>query len=205
MTNSDFSDFGPFEEALPTDSQSDQSDQSALEELYERYFHSLVRGLRQRYGSGPPDPDDIAQQTFARLQSRGNLADIDNLQSFAWITANNIAHSELRSLRVRERNVESEIASFWGTACDELDPERVISAREELEIVVATISAMPKRRREIFLACRFHGLTPEQAGKQSGVSRSSAVRHVAVASASLIAALASHHSAQSSSKGGPLD
>ncbi|MEM7781362.1 MAG: sigma-70 family RNA polymerase sigma factor [Pseudomonadota bacterium] len=165
-----------------------------LSALYERYFEPLVRGLRQKYGSGPPDPADVAQQTFERLQRRGELNDIKNLQSFAWITANNIVHSELRALRVRERHAKREETSFWDHQCDEIDPARVISAREELEIVAAAISALPERRREIFMACRFEGLTPEQAGKRAGVSRSSAVRHIAVATATLIEALANHQS-----------
>ncbi len=166
---------------------------SDLTTFFQRYFEPLVRGIRQKYGAGPPDPADVVQQTFERLQRRGHLDDVKNLQSFAWITANNIVHSELRALRVRERYAESEEASFWGSQCDEIDPARVISAREELEIVAEVISALPERRRQIFMACRFEGLTPEQAGKRVGVSRSSAVRHVAVATSALMEALTDHH------------
>lgn len=190
--------FRPSSNAVPIDDfcQEEVDDNpisNPIGHLYKRYFVSLVSGLRQRYGDGPPDPADVAQQTFERLYRRKSVEDIVNLQSFAWITANNIVHSELRALRVRERHVESEKASFWSSKGDEIDPERVISAREELEIVAATLSQMPKRRRDIFIACRFHGLTPELAGKQAGVSRSSAVRHIAIATAALVEALAEHH------------
>lgn len=189
MTNLDPTPSDPSEDCGDASDVSREPNIERFRSLYEHYFERLVRGLRQKFGSGPPDPADVAQQTFERLYKRDRLDDIDNLQSFAWIIANNIVHSELRALRVRERHVTDEQTSFWGARCDEIDPERVISAREELEIVAATISGMPDRRREIFMACRFEGLTPEQAGRRAGVSRSSAVRHIAVATATLIEAL----------------
>lgn len=204
MSNLDPSSHAPLNDEIDQDGLTEDTASERLNGLYKRYFKRLVRGLRVRYGSGPPDPHDVAQQTFERLHRRDTLDDISNLQSFAWIVANNIVHSEMRAMRVRERHAEEARMSFWGSLCDEINPERVISAREELEIVVATISAMPERRREIFLACRFHGLTPEQAGKRVGVSRSSAMRHIAVASAALIEALVEHHEDAAPSERRPL-
>lgn len=203
VSNLDPSPHSPVSDEIDDDGFADEPEAERLNALYKRYFTRLVSGLRVRYGSGPPDPQDVAQQTFERLHQRDTLDDIGNLQSYAWIIANNIVHSEMRAIRVRERHAEEERTSFWGSLCDEIDPERVISAREELEIVVATISAMSERRREIFLACRFHGLTPEQAGKRVGVSRSSAMRHIAVANAILIEALVEHHEDSAPSQGRP--
>ncbi|MEM1132117.1 MAG: sigma-70 family RNA polymerase sigma factor [Pseudomonadota bacterium] len=163
---------------------------SRLKRLYDRYYDSLVTHLRSKYGAGPPDPDDVAQQTFEKLYERGLVKDIDNLEAFAWTTANNIIRSEHRAQRVRTRHAEEEAQDADTGLFDEFDPERVLMARQELDIVARTLREMPERRREIFIACRINGLTPEQAGRKVGVSRSSAVRHIAVATTMLVEALA---------------
>lgn len=171
-------------------------DPSPFARLYKDYLGELISGLRATYGDGPPDPDDVAQQAFANLRARRNLDDIKDPKGFVWFTARNIVMSEKRALRVRSDHAqEVHDGLFWGASCDEFDPERVFSAREELDIIMKTIADLPERRRRIFLANRVDGLTPEAAGRTCGVSRSSAVRHIALASSAIAEALTHENSA----------
>lgn len=162
---------------------------SFLERLYNRYFVKLVRGIRATYGDGPPDPDEIVQQAFARLIARDSLNDIADIEAYLWISARNIMLSEKRAMRVRGDHAEQASAGLFGALCDDFDPERVFMAKGELGLVMKTLQEMPERRRRIFLLARVDGLTPEQAGRHVGVSRTSAVRHIALATAAIADAL----------------
>ncbi|MEM8919309.1 MAG: sigma-70 family RNA polymerase sigma factor [Pseudomonadota bacterium] len=154
---------------------------SRLAELYGSYFDRLVLQLRARYGSGPPDPSDIAQATFEKLSQHNMLEDVENLEAYSWTTANNLIRNEYRALLVRSSYAKVEASYDFRSRCDEFTPERVVMAREELEIVLDALRQMPERRRNVFIACRIDGLNPRQAGERLGISRTAVVRHLALA------------------------
>lgn len=179
----------------------DEGRQSVFAKLYRQYFSDLVIGLRATYGAGPPDPEDVAQQAFAKLKARGSYDEISDLEGFVWIAARNIVMSEKRAMRVRSDHAIQTISeALWSEGCDDFDPERVLMAKEELDLVMQALKDMPERRRTIFLANRIDGLTPEAAGKKCGVSRSSAVRHIGLATAAIAEALAEARSSSSYSE-----
>lgn len=163
---------------------------SSLERLYNRFFLKLVKGLRATYGDGPPDPDEVAQQAFAKLAAKGSLDGIADGESYVWIAARNIILSEKRAMRVRGEHADQAKDGLFGALCDDFDPERVLTAKGDLDLVMTTLQNMPERRRQIFLLARVDGLTPEQAGRSVGVSRTAAVRHIALATAAIAEVLA---------------
>lgn len=163
---------------------------SRLRAVYDRYYDRLVSQLRARYGSGPPDPADVAQTAFEKLADHSILEDVANIEAYSWTIANNLMRNERRALRVRADHANQEIVSDIRSQCDEFDPERVVMAREELNIVVEALKDMPERRREVFLACRIEGLNPREAGERLGISRTAAVRHLALATQFLAARVA---------------
>ncbi|MEM1133220.1 MAG: sigma-70 family RNA polymerase sigma factor [Pseudomonadota bacterium] len=160
-----------------------------LQRLYQRYLPRLITNLHKTYGDGPPDPHDVAHQAFAKLAERGQLHDIGELEGFVWITARNIMYHEKRALQVRAAHANEASSGIYGAQADLVDPERVLNAKQQVDMVFATLRKMPERRRKIFLLHRVEGLTPEQAGRRCGVSRSSAVRHIAIATDLLTEAL----------------
>ncbi|MEM6936697.1 MAG: sigma-70 family RNA polymerase sigma factor [Pseudomonadota bacterium] len=168
----------------------EQVSQRVFRQLYERYFSKLVAGLRATYGAGPPDPEDVAQAAFERLSRRNGLDDIRDLEGFLWIAARNILLTEKRKQAVRNDHRDEVTRRYFSEGCDNFEPARVFSSKQQLSVVMRTLKAMPERRRKIFILNRVHGLTPAAAGEQCGVSRSSAVRHIAVATTALAAALA---------------
>ena len=158
--------------------------------LYEDVFSEIVGVLTSTYGSGPPDPEDVAQRAFANLSARDDLEDIEDVKNYVWVAARNLMLTEIRALGVRSKYAGQLTQDSFVEECDEIDAERVFMAREELEIVSQTIASMPERRRDIFLAKRVDGLSAEAAGRKFGVSRSSAVRHIAIATEQLTKAFA---------------
>lgn len=164
-----------------------------LKSLYRSFFGRLVAYLRDEFGPGPPYPEDVAQQAFKKLLARDDIDEIRDLEAYVWVVSANLIRTELRAMRVRRSYAEDQEHFFWGDHCDEFDPERVLSAREELEIVAKTLRSMPERRREVFMACRYEGMNPAEAGRTVGISRNAAVRHISIATALIVEALANRH------------
>lgn len=159
----------------------EEAEQALFEQLYADYFRKLVADLTAAYGVGPPDPEDAAQKAFANLNKRGNVSTIRDLRGFLWITARNIIFSEKRSLAVRQRNETDLSSHLFGTTSDNLDPERVFIAKEQVSIVVDVLNAMPARRRRIFMLNRVHGLNPTEIARRIGIGRTAVVRHIGIA------------------------
>lgn len=160
-----------------------------LSDLYDRYFARLLSNLKRKFGPGPPEPRDVAQQAFLKIAERGNLDDVRSPENYVWITACNIMLGEKRSQATRLKHGDNPEGIPFIALRDDLDPSRVIESREGLDIVTAELAKMPERRRTIFLLNRVDGLTPQQAGARCGVSRTSAVRHIAIATQILANAL----------------
>lgn len=167
---------------------------SEVSRLFKGFHADLIRLLRRQVGDGPPAPEDVANQTFFKLLERKRLDDLKDVKAYACAVALNIVRTEQRAAKVRTAYADDQLKGPWSSECDNFDPERVLLAREDIGIVAKTLQEMPERRRRIFMAYRFDGLTPEKAGAREGVSRSSAVRHIAIASAMIVDALANEGS-----------
>lgn len=164
--------------------------QSRIARLYDEYFSEIVAGLTSTYGLGPPDPEDVAQRAFANLSAREDLDHIKDSKNYVWVAARNLMLTEIRALGVRSKYASYLTQDSFIEECDEIDPERVLISREELKLVTEVLATMSERRRNIFLAKRVDGLSAEAAGRKYGVNRSSAVRHIAIATEQLTKALA---------------
>ena len=160
-----------------------------LEALYAEQFKPLVASLRAQFGAGPPDPEDIAQYAFEKLVERNDLSDITHIKAFLWRTGRNLALKGKRSDNVRTRRDFDIEQIFFPALGDDLTPERVLCAKEQLSLVKDVLSAMPERRRRAFVLHRIEGLNFSDVARRLGVSRTAAVKHVARASADIDAAL----------------
>ncbi|MEM1037419.1 MAG: sigma-70 family RNA polymerase sigma factor [Pseudomonadota bacterium] len=160
-------------------------DRHILTGLYKTYFPKLSATLRKLYGNGPPDPDDIAQAAFQKVIECGKINEIRSLEAFIWRTARNLMFKAHRSNEVRTRYDFEIDAIFFPLKTDELTPERVIVAKEQLNAINKKLLTMPAKRRRAFLLHRISGLTVTAVAKQLGVSRSTADEHISRAAADL--------------------
>lgn len=165
--------------------------ESGFAQLYAQLFTKIKDGIRATYGSGPPDPEDIAQAAFEKLGARMQLVDIQDPEAYVWVAARNILLSEKRAESVRINNAEELKRRLFPEPQETLDPERISAASEQLTQVIHALEEMPERRRTIFLLTRVHGLTLREAGHQFGISKTAAIRHVAIATEALTEALKS--------------
>ena len=151
-----------------------------LEALYRRHFHEVCRYVSRRFGAGPPTPEDVAQQAFLKLAANGGADSVRSPRAFLFQSARNVVIDEHRKAATR-RGLIVEPADDFHETCDDLHPERVLSARERLAIVREAILAMPAPRRRSFLMHRLRGLSFAEIARQTGYSASGVKKHVTLA------------------------
>ena len=159
---------------------------TGMDLLYARHWGELCRYIKRRFGPGPPDPEDVAQDAFVRLASIDNRAGIDNPRAYLFRTAHNILVDEHRRLtlrRVRSTDTKAQPAS------DDRTPERVLMARERLDILKASLREMPTVRRRSFLLNRLQGLSCAAIARMTGYSESAIKKHIDLTLRDLEAAL----------------
>lgn len=147
--------------------------------IYESYARQLSASLRKVYGSGQLDPDDIAQAAFEKVLAHGQPAKISNLKAFLWSTARNLLRNELRSKGVRDRYAIDIEQIYFHSKGDDLTPERVIVARQQLKVINTALRLMPEKRRTALILHRIDGLSIAEVGRRIGISRTAAAKHVA--------------------------
>ncbi len=155
----------------------------AVEALYRRQARIVSASIRRLFGNGPPDPDDVTQLAFQKLLEHAQPERIRNAEAFLWRTARNIVLNEKRSAGVASR-YEADVADQFFTARgDNIDLQRVVLAKEELMLINTALRRMPAKRRRAFMLHRIDGLSVSDVGRQLGVSRSAAQKHIAKATA----------------------
>jgi len=158
---------------------------TGMDALYDRHWGELCCYIRQRFGPGPPDPEDVVQDAFMRFAAIDDRALIDNPRAYLFRTAHNILVDEHRRLALRTSTADTKARPV----SDDLTPERVLEGRERLEILTRCVRAMPAARRRSFLFNRLQGLSCAAIARMTGYSESAVKKHIDVALRDLEAAL----------------
>lgn len=157
-----------------------------LDLLYTRHWGELCQYIRKHFGTGPPDPEDVAQETFIKYAAIENREAIVNPRAYLFRTAHNVLIDESRRLALRRASArDCEISSI----CDDRTPERVLVGRERMQVLARALHAMPSQRRRSFLRNRLHGLSAAAIARETGYSESAVKKHIELALTELEIAL----------------
>lgn len=168
----------------------DDTTRTDIDQLYRDHAPILSAKLRQTFGNGPPDPDDLTQQAFQKLIERGDTSDISSLKGFLWCTARNLLFNDKRNRTARSR-YDFEIEHlFFPNRGAESTPESVLGAKEELRAINKAFGKMPKKRRLAFILHRIDGLPIAEVARRLHIARSPARRHILRAMEDIQVALA---------------
>jgi len=162
---------------------------NTLAELYRRYRDDLIRYVAFTFGQGPPEPEDVAQATFAQFAALEGEAEIGNARALLYKIARNHVLDQRRRLNVRARFAKSADVERIGAKADELTAERVICAKERLAIILRVIEALPTDQREIVILSRLHEFNNSEIARRRGVSEANVRRVLARAMAACQLAL----------------
>lgn len=147
-----------------------------IEGLYNSERLRLERMVVRKVGTS--NAADVVQDVFAAIWARAK----DHVKlspSYLSRATKYTAISRFRSERRRQ--------AFFGSITEEqysapvVLPDQIVSAREDLERLEATMIALPARTRQIFLLNRMHGCTYEEIAIGLDISYSTVEREMAKA------------------------
>jgi RNA polymerase sigma factor (sigma-70 family) len=150
-----------------------------MAELFQTRYLDMVRlaGLL-----GADDPEDIAQEAFARLLTAGGRPrpDTDPTPYLRAIVCN-LTRNRHRHLRV--------VRAKTPAAVDEPSTEHAAIVREDQAEVIAALAALPVRRREAIVLRYWLDLSEREIAQTMGVSPGTVKSHVSRGLAALAKAL----------------
>jgi len=136
--------------------------EAAVAGLFSARYPELVRlaGLL-----GADDPEDIAQEAFARLlRAYGSLRDASAALPYVRATVCNLTRNRRRHLRVARLRAPAE------RPADVASSEQAVLLREEQREVIAALAALPARRREAIVLRYWLGLSEAEIAAAMGIS-----------------------------------
>jgi RNA polymerase sigma-70 factor (ECF subfamily) len=158
--------------------------QPTLAELSVRYRVPLRRFFERRLRNNA-DPEDLVQEVFVRLVRHSNLNSIAHIGGYVFQIAANVLRDYARRRAVRA--VENGPISL---AEEEFEggfpPERVLMARESLELLVAALYELPERTRVIFSLYHFESVPQIEISRRLGLPLSTVEKHMSRANLHLL-------------------
>lgn len=130
-----------------------------LRALYEKHRLELVRFVQGTFGSGPPEPEEVVQIAFANFAALPEPERVENPRAFLYQSVRNEVLQQRRKMKVRRRFAATALAENIVEAKTEIDAERILRAKQRLEIVTAAIEQMEPQPRECLILARIHGMS----------------------------------------------
>lgn len=153
------------------------------ERLFARYRSPLLAFFSRRT-SNPSESEDLAHEVICRLLQRKDLGDVNEIDAFIFTTARNLLRDRARRAEVRDRN-HGEIKAL-ADGVEVITPERVIQGRQDLKAVVAALSELDEKPRDMFILHRFDGMKHKEIAEAYGLSVSSVEKYLMKAFAHLM-------------------
>ena len=144
------------------------------ENLSKRYKGPLISFFRRRLGENKSEAEDLAQEVLTRVIAYDRPAHIRDGLLFE--IAANLLRDRARRAKTRDDN-QTDLENLSAQA-EVLTPERVVQGKQELARVMALLSDLPPKTRNMFIQHRLEGLKYWEIAEQYGVSVSAVEKHI---------------------------
>jgi RNA polymerase sigma-70 factor (family 1) len=152
-----------------------KGDEQAFTMLYSRYHDHLYYFILKLIKSVVLS-EDITQEIFIKVWSnRHQLANIQSLKAYLFITARNYAINSL-TRGFKNETASSEIINAYFTRYNPTEDHLV--SKEYAAFLTRQLSRLPARTRKIFTMCREQGRSYEEVATAMGISRNAVKNHM---------------------------
>lgn len=148
-----------------------------IEDIYGKYRKPLVGFFRHKLPHDE-DPEDMAQQAFARLIEYREKSAIEKPRGLLFRIASGLVTDRIRwrrSHEVRQHDVADEARLVSVQPLQ----DQVIEGRQALSHFQDQLDALPPRCREVFVLHRVFKLSQKEVAEKMGISISAVEKHVA--------------------------
>lgn len=143
-----------------------------------------LTGYFRRRVANEAEVEDLVQDVFARIVARDSDERVEHLGGYVMKTAASVLAD--RSRRRASRHADLHVAFDTERHGDEeIDPERVLSGKEDLNAATAALLSLPERTRTVFILRRLEGWRHADIARRLGISVSAvekqmvkAIRHL---------------------------
>ncbi|WP_300575145.1 sigma-70 family RNA polymerase sigma factor [Phenylobacterium sp.] len=167
------------------------SDQAAPWEVL-----TFCPSLRAFFRNKAPDDeiDDLIQEVMIRMHGR-DAGGIDNLEHYVIRVARNVLRDRYRRDQVRRRQDHCELLEHDHPP-DDMSPERILRAREQLATTLQAMDELPERSRTILVLLRWEGMSYSEVAELLDISVSAVQKHVTRSMRHLMARVLERHESQ---------
>jgi RNA polymerase sigma-70 factor (ECF subfamily) len=123
------------------------------------------------------DVEDLVQDVFARIVTRDSTEPIANLGGYVVKIASSVIADRARRRAVRHSDSHVPFDPDFH-ASEEIDPERVLGGKEDLNAAVAALLSLPERTRTVFVLRRLEGYSYREIAAHLGISVSAVEKHL---------------------------
>ncbi|MBN3790716.1 RNA polymerase sigma factor [Burkholderia sp. Ac-20353] len=130
-------------------------------------YRDFRRKLERVVGSSD-SAQDALNETWIRLDSAGELGPVANGDAYLMRMATNVAIEQHRTERrhLHERDIDE----MFDVPDELADPERIVAARMEIDVLKEVLHALPSRQRQVLLAARVEGRLNREIAVELGIS-----------------------------------
>ena len=147
-----------------------------LERLYRTQSTKLV-GFACSKGARPEEAEEIVQDAFARLARYGAREKIQNDIAFLRTIIVNLIRDRFRSRAVRPPHIDYDEMDY-DPPSDNPGPESAYGTRQDLQLTLEDLEALPAMTKEVFVRYRLEGQTYEQISSDCGLTIAVIRRHL---------------------------
>ncbi len=170
--------------------------ETAFNQLISEYLAmrtELVRFLAARLGQAAT-AEDIYQEIFVRLKLGQLPEDVGNPRAFIYRVAHNLANDLRRTGQRRAARDGAWLDTATQTVgteavADRPDADAAIDAKRKLDLMLASIDALPGKCREVFVLHRLQGLSHRDIAANLGITTKTVEKHMTTALKHLAVAL----------------
>ncbi|MEM0910765.1 MAG: sigma-70 family RNA polymerase sigma factor [Pseudomonadota bacterium] len=140
-----------------------------LTSMFSEFADELVATIRKYFGSGPPPPEDVAQNAFTKLVEMPTHCHIDNPKAFLFKIAFNDRRRSIKQVKETQDFIDS-ILHRQSNAEDAHSPEKLLQLNQSVEHMNTKLNQLSERHKEILFRSRLLGQTYQEISDITGLS-----------------------------------